>query len=65
MAMNEADLAQKIKDVMNEIRTEQDNPDGSMNSFAEKLAKAIVDEVKKIKIVATAPNGPVTVVSIN
>ncbi len=65
MAMSEASLAQKIKDVMNEIRSEENNPDESMNSFAEKLAAAIVAEVKKVTITATAPNGPVTIVSIN
>lgn len=64
MAMNEADLAQKIKQVMTEIRTEENNPDASMNSFAEKLAAAIVSEVKKMTITATAPNGPVTIVKI-
>lgn len=62
--MNEADLAQKIKQVMTEIRTEENNPDASMNSFAEKLAAAIVSEVKKMTITATAPNGPVTIVKI-
>lgn len=65
MPMVEAVLAQKIKDVMNEIRNEQTDPDASMNSFAEKLAKAIIEEVKKMTITATAPNGPVTIVSIN
>lgn len=65
MAMNAAALAQKIKGVMQEIRTEQDNPDGSMDAFAEKLAAAIVEEVRKMTITATAPNGPVTVVKIS
>lgn len=64
MAMNESVLAQKIKEVMTEIRSEETDPDASMNSFAEKLAKAIVDEVRKITITATAPNGPVTVTKI-
>lgn len=64
MAMNEAFLAQKIKDVMTEIRTEENDPDQSMNSFAEKLAAAIVSEVKKMTITATAPNGPVNIVKI-
>lgn len=64
MAMNEAVLAQKIKDVMTEIRTEQDDPEASMNAFAEKLALAMVEEVRKLSITATAPNGPVTIIRI-
>ena len=64
MPMIEAVLAQKIKDVMMEIRAEETDPDASMNNFAEKLAKAIIEEVKKITITATAPNGPVTIIKI-
>lgn len=62
--MNEAVLAQKIKDVMTEIRTEENDPDQSMEKFAEKLATAIVTEVRKMTITATAPNGPVSVTNI-
>ena len=65
MAMSEAALAQKIIEVMTTIRVEENDPDHSMNEFAQKLAAAIVTEVKKMTIVATAPNGPVTIVSIN
>ncbi len=64
MAMSEGALAQKIKEMILDIRTEIDNPDQSMEQFCEKLAAAIVSEVRKITIVATAPNGPVTVQSV-
>lgn len=65
MAMDAGFLKTKIIEVMTEIRTEVDDPDTSMDQFAEKLAAAIVNEVKKMTIVATAPNGLVTIVSIN
>ncbi len=65
MAMDPVTLKEKIIEVMTDIRTEEDDPDASMDLFAEKLAIAIVNEVKKIAIVANAPNGPVTIVSIN
>lgn len=65
MAMDPMVLKTKIIEVMTEIRTEEDNPDQSMDRFAEALANAIVNEVKKITIVATAPNGAVTIVSVN
>lgn len=64
MAMNKDDLANKIKEVMADIRKEESDPDASMNLFAEKIAEAIVDEVRKMTITATAPNGPVTVTQI-
>lgn len=62
--MNEAALAKKIEKVMDEIRTEETDPDASKKTFSEKLASAIVTEIKKITITATAPNGPVKVISI-
>lgn len=65
MAMDPMVLKTKIIEVMTEIRTEENNPDQSMDRFAEALAIAIVNEVKKITIVATAPNGAVTIVSVN
>ncbi|MFW2137098.1 hypothetical protein ACK2M7_12605 [Chryseobacterium sp. TY4] len=65
MAMDPMVLKTKIIEVMTEIRTEENNPEQSMDRFAEALAIAIVNEVKKITIVATAPNGAVTIVSVN
>lgn len=65
MAMSETILKQKIIDVMTTIRVEENDPDHSMNEFAQQLASAIITEVKKMTIVANAPNGPVTIVSIN
>ena len=64
MALNIARLKDKIIAVMMEIREEENNPDNSMNEFAQKLAAAIVEEIKEVTITATAPNGPVTIVKI-
>ncbi|MDV4024254.1 hypothetical protein CMT52_07875 [Elizabethkingia anophelis] len=65
MALSEIRLEDKIVEVMREIRSEENDPDMSMRSFAKKLAKAIVEEIKETTIVATAPNGPVTIQSIS
>lgn len=67
MSMSESFLKGKIIEVMTDIRTEENDPDTSMDQFAEKLASAIVNEVKKMTIVATSTSGggPVTIVSIN
>lgn len=64
MALNIARLKDKIIAVMMEIREEENDPDSSMNEFAQKLATAIVEEIKEVTITATAPNGPVTIVKI-
>lgn len=64
MALNIARLKNKIIAVMMEIREEENDPDSSMNEFAQKLATAIVEEIKEVTITATAPNGPVTIVKI-
>lgn len=64
MALNKDRLKNKIKTVMEEIRTEENNPDQSMEKFANDLATAIVEEIKELKINytsgLTAPNGAVT-----
>lgn len=64
MAMIEANLAQKIKQIIQEIRTEETDPDSSMNIFANRLAQEIIAEVRKMTIIASAPNGPVTILNI-
>ena len=64
MAMNETTLANKIKEIIIGIRTEENNPDESMNVFCEKLAKAVVEEVRNAQISATCPNGKVIINSI-
>lgn len=65
MALSEIRLENKIVEVMREIRSEETAPEASMRSFAKKLANAIVEEIKETTIVASAPNGPVTIQSIS
>lgn len=64
MAMSEAALKARIIKVMNEIREETSDPEGSMEAFAQELSQAIVEEVRKMTITATCTHGPVTVQSI-
>lgn len=63
MALNTERLKQKILSVLEECSQETDNPNASINNFAENLAKAIVEEIKELKIIyisgLTAPNGAV------
>ncbi|MXV37670.1 hypothetical protein GO491_03095 [Flavobacteriaceae bacterium Ap0902] len=64
MALNKDRLKNKIIATMQQIRTEEDNPEQSMEKFADELALAIVEEIKQITINYTsglmAPNGAVT-----
>lgn len=64
MALSTQRLKDKIIALLNECREETDNPDTSRDKFAEKLAKAIVEEIKEIQINYNsgliAPNGAVT-----
>lgn len=64
MAMNESALAQNIKKIILEIRTEETNPDESMNIFCSRLASVIIAEVRKMTINATCTHGPVSVQNI-
>lgn len=64
MAMSESVLAQKIKEIILEIRTEETNPDQSMEAFCNQLASVIVAEVRKMTITATCTHGPVSVQNI-
>ena len=64
MATSEERLKRKIIDVMNECAAEETSPETSKEKFAEKLAAAVIFEIKNMKITATAPNGTVTIISI-
>lgn len=64
MATSETRLKNKIIAVMNECGAEQDNPQQSKEQFAEKLAQAVLFEIKNMSIVATSPSGPVVINSI-
>ncbi|MDO4225128.1 MAG: hypothetical protein Q4C75_04470 [Bergeyella zoohelcum] len=62
--MNETALAEKIKNIILEIREDTDNPDGAMETFCNELAKVIIKEVRKATITATCTHGPVNVSKI-
>ena len=64
MATSEERLKQKIIDVMDECAAEDDSPETSKEKFAEKLAAAVIFEIKNMTITATAPNGNVIIVNI-
>ena len=64
MATSEERLKQKIIDVMDECGLEEDSPETSKEKLAEKLAQAVIFEIKNMTITATAPNGTVTIISI-
>lgn len=64
MAMSESALAQNIKKIILEIRTEETNPDESMETFCNQLASVIIAEVRKMTITATCTHGPVSVQNI-
>jgi hypothetical protein len=64
MATSEVRLKNKIIEVMDECGSEEDNPQTSKEEFAERLAQAVIFEIKNMTITATAPNGAVTIISI-
>lgn len=64
MATSEDRLKNKIIQVMDECGSEEDAPQSSKEIFAEKLAQAVIFEIKNMTITATAPNGAVTIVKI-
>lgn len=64
MATSETRLKNKIIQVMDQCGSEENNPQDSKEKFAEKLAQAVIFEIKNMTITATAPNGAVTIVKI-
>lgn len=64
MATSEDRLKQKIIEVMDECGKEDNSPETSKEKFAEKLAAAVIFEIKNMTIIATAPNGNVTIIKI-
>ena len=64
MATSEVRLKNKIIAVMDECALEETSPQTSKENFAEKLAAAVIFEIKNMTITATAPNGAVTIIKI-
>lgn len=61
MSLLIARLSEKIEATMEARSLEKQNPAASRKAFADELAKAIVEEIKQINIIATAPSGGGTV----
>ncbi|AYO58183.1 hypothetical protein CO230_08650 [Chryseobacterium sp. 6424] len=64
MATSEARLKDKIIQVMDECGLEENSPEESKDKFAERLAQAVIFEIKNMTITATAPNGAVSIIKI-
>lgn len=66
MSLNQERLKNKIATVLDECQQETTDPNESKNKLADRLATAIIDEIKQLKItysnglVAPSGAGPVT-----
>lgn len=63
MPLSEQRLQTKIEQIQNELKDEEDG-EIAKTKFAQKLAKAIVEEIKELKITATYNGQPVVIVSL-
>ena len=63
MPLSEQRLQGKIEQIQDELKDEEEG-DVAKTKFAQKLAKAIVEEIKELKITATYNSQPVVIVSI-
>ena len=64
MPTSEERLKSKIIEVMDECGLEENSPEDSKTKFAEAIAEAVIFEIKNMTITAIAPNGNVTIISI-
>ena len=64
MPTSEERLKSKIIEVMDECGLEENSPEKTKTKFAEAIAEAVIFEIKNMTITATAPNGNVTIISI-
>ena len=64
MATSEERLKDKIIEVMDECALEETDPQTSKENFAQRLAEAMIFEIKNMKITATSPSGNVTIIKI-
>ena len=63
MALNITRLKEKIKQAwLSEIDNEDDNQ--FLDIISEKIATAVIEEIKQISITATCPNGNITIIKI-
>lgn len=63
MALNITRLKEKIKQAwLSEIENEDENQ--FLDIISEKIATAVIEEIKQISITATCPNGNITIIKI-
>ncbi len=63
MALNKDRLKKKIKQAwLSEIENEDENQ--FLDIISEKIASAVIEEIKQITITATCPNGNITIIKI-
>lgn len=63
MALNKNRLKEKIKQAwLSEIKNEDENQ--FLDIISEKIATAVIEEIKQITITATCPNGNITIIKI-
>ena len=63
MALNKDRLKEKIKQAwLTEIENEDENQ--FLDIISEKIATAVIEEMKQITITATCPNGNITIIKI-
>lgn len=63
MALNKDRLKEKIKQAwLSEIENEDENQ--FLDIISEKIAAAVIEEIKQITITATCPNGNITIIKI-
>lgn len=66
MALNQARLKNKIKAAFQAEQTEQSDHNASLDRISDKIAQAVIEEIKELKInytsglVAPSGGGPVT-----
>lgn len=63
MALSKDRLKEKIKQAwLSEMENEDENQ--FLDTISEKIATAMIEEIKQITITATCPNGNITIIKI-
>ena len=63
MALNKDRLKEKIKQAwLSEMENEDENQ--FLDIISEKIATAVIEEIKQITITVTCPNGNITIIKI-
>lgn len=63
MALNITRLKEKIKKAWTE-EMENENENNYLDKVSQKIASAVIEEIKEVTITATCPNGNVTIIKI-